>query len=345
MTRSTVNTTVSVRDVARVAGVSVGTVSNVLNTPRRVAAPTVARVLAVIDELGFVRNDAARQLRAGQSRTIGLIVLDVGNPFFTALARGADARAGDEGLTVLVANSDERADREATSLDRFEEQRVFGVLISPRHPDLERLRRLRRRGIPVVLVDRSSTDPEISSVAVDDIQGGRLAGRHLLQRGGQRITFVGGPLSIRQVSDRLTGIRNVVRRQRGAVLTVVEMSSLSVLEGQRAGAAIAAAAAAQRPDSVFCANDLMAIGVMQSLRQAGVRVPEDVAVLGYDDIDFAATTEVPLSSIRQPSWELGRTAIELLLRQASTPDAPAEHVSFQPELVTRQSTAGTVPTG
>ena len=136
---------VSVREVAAAASVSVGTVSNVLNRPEKVAPDTVARVMAAIDELGFVRNDAARQLRAGRSRSIGLVVLDVRNPFFTEVARGAEDRAAEDGMTILLGNSDENADRERSYLDLFEEQRVHGVLISPLGDDESRLQRLRRR--------------------------------------------------------------------------------------------------------------------------------------------------------------------------------------------------------
>ena len=171
---------VSVRDVAAAASVSVGTVSNVLNRPDRVSPETVARVLEAIERLGFVRNDAARQLRAGRSRTIGLVVLDVRNPFFTEVARGAEERAAAHGLTVHLANSDEKQERELTHLDLFEEQRVFGVLVTPVAEIMPRLRRLRDRGIPTVLVDRESLDPLFPSVAVDDIAGGRLAADHLL---------------------------------------------------------------------------------------------------------------------------------------------------------------------
>ncbi|SMG50100.1 transcriptional regulator, LacI family, partial [Plantibacter flavus] len=142
----------SVKDVAARAGVSVGTVSNVLNRPEKVSPVTVDRVHAAIDELGFVRNDAARQLRAGRSRSVGLVVLDVGNPFFTDVARGAEDRADAEGWSVLLGNSDESIDRERAYLDLFEEQRVAGVLITPLGDDLTRLSRLRDRGTPTVLV-------------------------------------------------------------------------------------------------------------------------------------------------------------------------------------------------
>jgi len=331
---------VSVREVAAAASVSVGTVSNVLNRPEKVAPDTVARVLAAIDELGFVRNDAARQLRAGRSRSIGLIVLDVRNPFFTEVARGAEDRAAEEQMTILLGNSDENADRERSYLDLFEEQRVHGVLISPLGDDETRLQRLRRRETPVVLVDRVSGDRSLSSVSVDDVVGGELAVRHLIETGRRRIAFVGGPASIRQVADRLEGARRAVDAADDASLEVVPTESLTVLEGRAAGEAIRERPAAERPDAVFAANDLLAMGVLQAFNMLGsVRVPEDIALIGYDDIDFAAAAVVPLSSIRQPASLIGYTAVDLLLKEAASNGASTpEQVVFQPELVVRAST-------
>src|ERR1700744_452173 len=155
---------VSVRDVALRAGVSVGTVSNVMNRPDKVSAATIESVQRAISELGFVRNDAARQLRAGRSRAVGLVILDVGNPFFADLARGAEDQAARAGFSIILGNSDEKADREATYLDLFEEQRMHGVLISPFGDITARLLRLRERGIPAVLVDRTTQDESFSSV-------------------------------------------------------------------------------------------------------------------------------------------------------------------------------------
>jgi LacI family transcriptional regulator len=332
----------SVRDVARRASVSVGTVSNVLNRPDKVAAGTVARVLQAIDELGFIRNDAARQLRAGQSKTVGLVVLDVRNPFFTDLARGAEDHAAKAGLTVILGNSDESSEREAAYLDLFEEQRVHGVLISPFGDITARLERLRQRGIPAVLVDRSSGDASFSSVSVDDLAGGRLAVEHLIAQGRKRIAFVGGPMEIRQVTDRLAGARSAASAHPDVSLEVLEIEALSVLAGRAAGVGIARRPAAERPDAVFAANDLVAMGVLQALMMQGadIDVPRDVALIGYDDIDFASAAVVPLSSIRQPSALIGQTAVEILLEQAADASTPPRQVVFEPELVVRESTRG-----
>jgi len=330
---------VSVRDVAARASVSVGTVSNVLNRPERVAGPTIALVHAAIAELGFVRNEAARQLRVGASRTIGLVVLDAGNPFFADLARATQDRAAESGYSVILGNSDERSEREAGYLDLFEQQRVRGVLISPFGDATERLRQLRDRGIPAVLVDRTSADDSFSSVSVDDVAGGRLAVDHLLELGRRRIAFVGGPSAVRQVTDRLEGARRSVVAQTDARLEVIETAALTVQEGRSVGDRILERPADDRPDAIFTANDLVAVGLLQALYMKGaVAVPDDIAIIGYDDIDFAASSIVPLSSIRQPSTLIGTTAIDILLAEADGASIDPVRVVFQPELVAREST-------
>ncbi|WP_198417167.1 LacI family DNA-binding transcriptional regulator [Cryobacterium sinapicolor] len=331
-----------VRDVAASAGVSVGTVSNVLNSPGKVSAGTVKRVQAAITKLGFVRNDAARQLRAGRSRSIGLVVLDVANPFFSDVARGAEERAAEQGLAVLLGNSDENIDRESAYLDLFEEQRVLGVLISPLGDVGGRLAGLRASGTPTVLVDRQTDDQNFSSVAVDDVAGGYLAVSHLTSTGRTRIAFVGGPHALRQVADRLAGARKAIAEHTGATLESIDTDSLSVLQGRAVGEQLRARNPADRPDAVFAANDLLAIGVLQAFSMLGdVQVPRDVALIGYDDIAFASAAVVPLSSIRQPSALMGYTAVDLLLREAADGEAfEHEQIEFQPELVVRESTGG-----
>ena len=331
----------SVRDVATRAGVSVGTVSNVLNRPDKVSPGTVDKVRAAIEELGFVRNDAARQLRAGRSLSIGLVVLDVSNPFFTDVARGAEDRAAEDGLTVLLGNSDENEDREAAYLDLFEKQRVHGVLISPVGDAGTRLDALHRNGIPAVLVDRPTTDARFSSVAVDDVAGGYLAAQHLLDTGRRRIAFVGGPKDLRQVADRLAGAQNAIAEVQGASLEFIGTDALTVLQGRRVGESVRERSADELPDALFAANDLVAMGLLQALSMLGtLAVPEDIAIVGYDDIDFATAAVVPLTSIRQPSALIGSTAVDLLLREAGSPeDFEHEHIVFQPELIVRDSTA------
>ncbi|CAN3700147.1 Ribose operon repressor [Microbacterium sp. MM2322] len=328
---------VKITDVAARAGVSVGTVSNVLNGRATVSAAAAERVRAAIDALGYVRNDAARQLRAGRSRSIALIVLDAGNPFFAAVARGAEARAADDGYVVLLGSSGADPDHERLYLDQFREQRVAGVLLTPADADGDVVERLAAAGIPVVLVDEQMHGADVCAVSVDDVEGGHLAVAHLLARGRRRIAFVAGPLTTRQVADRLAGARRAVAEVDGAGLEVIEADAMTVLAGRAAGERVRERA--DRPDAVFAANDLLAVGVLQALTMLGdIRVPDDIALVGYDDIDFAAATVVPLTSVRQPAEALGSTAVDLLLRQLDGELDPAERqVRFRPELIVRAS--------
>jgi DNA-binding LacI/PurR family transcriptional regulator len=332
--------TTSIKEVARTAGVSLGTVSNVLNRPHVVAEATRQRVLDVIKELGYVRNDSARQLRAGRSRTVAIVVLNVANPFFTDVVRGAEEAIESAGAVAVVCNSGESPTRERRHLDLLEEQRVQGVLITPIDGAQDsRLTDLVRRGIPVVLVDRGSGQADRCSVAVDDVLGGRIAGEHFRELGHERVAFAGGPMSIPQVAHRRRGFAAALR---GIDVRTLLTPTLSVAAGRQAGAEIAELAAAERPTAVFCANDLLALGVLQEMTLRGIRVPRDIAILGYDDIDFAAAAAVPLSSVRQPREQLGRAAAELLLEEANAPDRHEHrHVVFKPELVARESTART----
>ncbi|MDQ7907109.1 substrate-binding domain-containing protein, partial [Phytohabitans sp. ZYX-F-186] len=332
---------VSIRDVASHAGVSVGTVSNVLNRPDIVAPTTRTRVLAAITELGFVPNDAARQLRRGKGRTLGLVVLDVANPFFTDVAKGVEDTTGAAGMAVIFCNSDGNLTKENAYLDLLEEQRVQGVLITPIHDASTRLHQLRDRGVLVVLLDRRSRQPDICSVSVDDRLGGELAMRHLVESGHRRIAFVGGPHRLEQVHDRYHG---AIQALTDAGLTEEEhlrrydTPALTVTAGRDAAARILGQPKNTRATAIFCANDLLALGALQVLTRQQIRVPHDIALVGYDDIEFAAAAAVPLSSVRQPRQRLGQTAAELLLDEANNPQTHQHHqVIFEPELVVRES--------
>jgi LacI family transcriptional regulator len=331
---------ISIRDVAAHAGVAVGTVSNVLNRPDIVAASTRERVHAAIKALGFVRNESARQLRAGRSRMIGLIVLDVANPFFTDVARGVEDEVTKSGLAVILCNSDDQVSRENSYLDLLEEHRVQGILITPVDQDGAHLAEIQARGTPVILVDSRGRAGGQCSVAVDDVYGGDVAVSHLLEGGHERIAYLGGPLNLRQVADRRDGALRALARAGAseADLVIIETPALNVAAGRAAGAAIADADPADRPTAVFCANDLIALGLLQAMTQRAIKVPHDIAIVGYDDIDFAAAAAVPLSSVRQPRHQIGSAAAQLLLEEATAKERH-EHreVLFRPELEVRRS--------
>jgi LacI family transcriptional regulator len=325
------------KDVAALAQVSVGTVSNVLNRPEQVSPEKKSRVLAAIDQLGFVRNESARTLRSGSSRSLGMLVLDVRNPFFTDVALGAENVADEHKHSFILANSAEDSGREQAYLDLFEQQRVQGILITPFGNVLQRLEAMRSRGIPSVLVDRLAGADRFCSVSVDDVAGGKTAMAHLLAAGSLRPAFVGGPFTLQQVDDRYRGA-TAAAEEAGVRLQLIESPNLKFERGRQAGDLISDLQPAKRPDAVFAANDQLALGLLQSFIANGLRVPEDIAIVGFDDIDFASQSSIPLTSIRQPRQLIGERAADLLFDEIDNePDHVHSQLVFTPELVVRQS--------
>ncbi len=327
---------VGIEEVARHAGVSLGSVSHVLNHPDRVSEAMRERVMAAIDELGFVRNGSAARLRANQSNAIGLVVLDAGNPFFAEVGRGVETTMEEHGYIVMLCNSNGSPQREEQHLRFMEEQRVAGLLITPttaRSSDT-RLAALRKRGVAVVLVDEPVRRQNQCSVAVDDVRGGELAGAHLVDVGRRRIVYVTGPDDLRQLDDRRVGLARAVEKCSEPVnVDVLRLPAVNSREGYRCVDELLAL----HPDAVFCGNDIVALGVLRGLIERGVAVPDDVALVGFDDIEFAGMSAIPLTSVRQPAFGIGQAAAQLLIEECN--GRPHEHrqVSFEPELIVRQS--------
>lgn len=335
-----------IREVARLAGVSLGTVSNVVNRPDKVSEQTRRHVQAVIERLDFVPNRGAADLRRGRSRMLGLVVPDITNPFFAEVSRGAVDAAARYGYVAVLCNSDIDPQKEDASLELLEEQRVAGVLITPVSRISARLERLRARRSGIVLVDRAARATEFCSVSVDDVAGGEIATAHLLRPGAapdgvtREIVLVNGPTSMRQCADRRKGARRAATRAglTESSFTELTMAAMTVADGVAASERILAAT--HLPTGIFCANDLLAIGVQRRLSAAGVRVPEQIQVVGYDDIERASDIPIPLTSVAQPNYDLGHRATELLVAEIEQGEQHRhERVVFQPTLVPRQSTA------
>lgn len=286
--------------------------------------------------------EVARKLRGGVSTTVGFVVLNGQNPFFNDVVRGAEDEASRHGIAILYGNTDEDSTRERMYLDLFEEQQVRGVLISPYGDIQPRLERLRQRGIRAVLVDRFGGTGRFSSVSVDSVAGGRMAVEHLIEQGRRRIAFVGGPMDMRQVIDRLAGARVAADNALESVtIDVLATSAMTVEGGVEAGRRILARPRREWPDGLFAANDLVALGLLQALELDGrLLVPREMALIGFDDISFAAAAAVPISSIRQPSGMIGRTALRILLEESEDAELIPRQTVFQPELVVRRSSAG-----
>lgn len=331
---------VGIRDVAAMAGVAIGTVSNYLNHPDRVSADKAQRIAFAIESLGFVPSNAGRQLRLGTSSVIGYLAPDVSNPYFAEIAESVERRASERGVTVFLANSHRSREREDAYIHMFEQHRVQGLLMSSHVPVEDRLAAVRKRGTPSVLVGQRAHDPAQASVSLDDVSGGRQAMQHLIDVGCRRIAFVGGPLGIPQVADRLSGASAVVREFGAATVEVIDMQDRTVRGGHEVGRMLMARPPEMRPDGIFAVNDLLALGIMQELVLGGVRVPEQIAIAGYDDNEFAEASLIPLTSVRGRHESFGVTVIDLLFDAIEGREIAEPHRVFEPDLVVRSSTVG-----
>ena len=332
--------------MARQANVSRATVTNVLNHPDRVTRDTRRRVEAAMSDLDFVRNESARQLRAGRSRTVALLVFDVANPFFAALAQGAESVLGDSGSLMILCDTAADQGREDRYLAMLAEQRVQGVLVTPLDRGNPRLDELVARGTAVVVVALSSVDAlDRCSVSTDDRVGGFLAMSHLLEAGHTRVGYLGGFFGAGAISERFIGAEQAVSQSPVPIsLTTVAATAPTIDAGAHGSRLIAAMPAAERPTAVFCYNDLLALGLLNGLLQRGFRVPQDIAIIGYDDIDYCPTASVPLTSIHQPAADIGRAAAALLLEESRDGDRHRHRqVLFPPVLVVRASSGARDP--
>jgi LacI family transcriptional regulator len=329
----------TIRDVARVAGVSDGTVSNTVNRPHLVTPETRKRVQQAMQEVGYIPNAAARALRVGRSRSIGLVVLSVGNPFFAEVATGAEQAAAEAGADVALFDTGLREhDREQRLLRRLTERRLDGLIITPHDVNDPLLAELEEAGTPVIVLAREVPDRSRSAVRSDDDLGGVLATRHLLEQGHRRLAYVGWRHDERSLGAARTA------QAAGVRLTFMETASDGIADGLAVGEHLANTAPDERPTAVFCANDLIAVGLVQQVTRRGLQIPEDLAVVGFDDTDLAsAACAVELTSVHQPAADLGRAAVRLLLEQMNEPPAQHHDVVFTPELVVRESTTARLP--
>ena len=321
---------VRIREVADRAGVSTGTVSNVLNHPEAVSESTREHILHVMDELNFVRDASARQLRVGESQTVGVIVRDFANPFYMELVRGIEDRLVQDNCIMMVCSSDDDPERETRSIRLFAEQGVRGTLITPFKDTSDQIERLEALNIPMVLLD--SLSDKAPSVSVDHVSGAEQAVRHLLEQGHRRIGFINGPERLRPCRERAAGAAKAIA-QFGLSHDILVSTTVNVMNADSGCEAMNALLDQTPLTGVFCVNDFVAMGALRAVRSRGLSVPSDVAIVGYDDIVFAREMMVPLTSVRQPMHELGWTAVEMLLH----PEKASGHVTFQPQLVVRES--------
>ncbi|MBF6332570.1 LacI family DNA-binding transcriptional regulator [Nocardia transvalensis] len=327
---------VTIRDVAALAGVSPATVSRVLNGDPRVAPELREQVRAAVAKLGYRPNSQARSLRTRATKVLGLIIADIQNPFFTALARGVEDAASEHDYSVVLANSDESLDKELRYLEVAAAERMAGVILSPSSTNASRIDTLTDRGIPVVAIDRRLRWAEVDSVTVNNQKAAKEAVDHLIAAGARRIAMITGPVDASTATSRLAGYRAALREAGLDPDPALEVRGDYRIEGGRA-AARALLALPERPDGLFVGNNLMMVGTLDALGQAGVSFPNDLLLAGFDEMSWAGFAP-PITLVEQPSYDIGRRATELLLRRISGEEFPPQRVVLSAHLRIRAST-------
>lgn len=328
------------QDVADAAGVSLGTVSNVLNHPAKVSPATAERVREAIARLGFVRNDAARSLASGSNNSVGLILADIENSLFIDMAHGAQEAARGVGLHLLLANASCDMGQQEQYLDLFDESRVTGMLLAPMEDSSAGIARVRSHGRPIVLLNYAPRPGTCCSVLVNNEHVGYLAARHLIDTGRTRLAYVAAHDDYQPVRDRRRGVRAAVAEAGpGVTLEEIDSAGLTTPDGHAIGRDLARREAGDRPDGLVVVTDELANGIIRELHGvAGVRVPDEVAVVGCENNRQAGSSPVPLTAVDMPGRMMGQEAMRLLLDEVASAERH-RHVTvvLEPELVIRAS--------
>ena len=311
----------TISDVAARAGVSTATVSRALNGKSTVDRDLVARVRKAAEELGYQPNGPARNLRRQEAAVVALIISDVENPFFTAIARGVEDVAHEVGYSVVLCNSDENAEKENRYIDIAIQERVAGVILSPSGTTTSAAK-LAGRGTAYVAVDRPLPEQDSDVVLVDTRLAARQATAHLIAQGYERVGCITGPAGVRTADDRLAGYRDALKAaKRRSSPKLVRRTEYKAAGAHRA--ALDLMAQPEPPDALLVANSAMAVGVLQALQERGIRPGRDVGLVAFDDAPWAELVDPPLSVVAQPAYEIGTVAARLLLaRIADSSRAP-----------------------
>ncbi|OIU68621.1 LacI family DNA-binding transcriptional regulator [Rossellomorea aquimaris] len=320
----------TIKDVAREAGVSVATVSRVLNDTGYVGTDTRKKVMKAIARLNYSPNEVARSLYKRESRLIGLLLPDITNPFFPQLARGVEDELSRSGFRLLLGNSDENTEKELDYIQTFVQNNVVGIISATNHVDYQIYNELK---LPLVLLDRTSE--EFPAVYADGREGGRMAARTLIDKGAERITLVKGPAHVKPAQDRYKGALEELSRT-DVDFSVLSTTSYSFEEAK--GWAEELFEKFPDTDGVIASNDIVGIAILHEALKLGKRIPEGLQIIGYDDIPQSSLSYPTLSTIRQPAYEMGREAAQLLINIIRKEKGIEQTIQMPVELIERNTT-------
>ena len=327
---------VTVKHVANLAGVSTATVSRVLNNYPHVTDETRSKVLWAMKELGYQPSRVARRLRMEGGQIIGLIISDIANPFFTSVVRGIEDVAYANQCSLVLCNSDEDPARESLYVGVLQAERVAGIIISPADENSTSCEPLLRNGVPIVAMDRRLCQFDVDTVLVDNIKGAYQATSHLIRLGHRRIGLIAIPPQITTGRERREGYEKALS-EHGVELdqSVTKIGDCKQNSGYQKTCELLEMD--DPPTAIFTANNLMTLGALNAIHEKGLNIPQDVAIVGFDDMPWAPSLDPPLTAVAQPTYELGCTAANLLLQRIADKDREIVEIELEPTLIIRDS--------
>lgn len=330
----------TMKDIAKIAGVSLGTVSHVLNGTAGVREPVRRRVLEAVRSTSYQPSQLARGLRRVQTNVIGMIIPDITNPFFPAVVRGAEDQAFSNGYRLILCNTDNDHSKELAHLNELRTYLPAGLIVIPSNfSDLTvQAESYRAVGTGVVCIDRLPKDWDGDTVTADNHKGAYKATRHLIEMGHKHLAAITGPLHLTNAQERLNGFRQAIREAKLQLAPEYVQEATFDKQGGASKAALLLRLI-PRPTAIFAGNDMIALGVLAGIRDAGLRCPEDVSVIGFDDLELAELTNPALSSVSQSGYQLGSTAASIVLERIKGYTGPAKHIVHETSLKLRDSVA------
>jgi DNA-binding LacI/PurR family transcriptional regulator len=329
----------SIKEVAHEAHVSTATVSHVINNTRFVSEEVRERVVRAIEKCRYYPNANARSLASGRSRLLGLVISDISNPFFPELVKSIESAAFEQGYDIQLSNTNYDTERTSRYVRRFIERKVAGVAIMTSEMDMKLVEELSQREVPVVFLDVGQPAMHMSNLRVDYDDGVEQAVLHLASLGHRRIAYIGGTEKMRSAKRRLQAYRRIMSELFPNEREMIFYGDFKVEGGRRAASEILALATSKRPTAVMTVNDLTAIGAMREFQSAGLNIPADLSIVGFDDILFSALTRPSLTTVHLPLDELGRQAVDVLISSFEDIRKEGVEIRIPTKLVVRDSTA------
>ncbi|MFZ3071178.1 MAG: LacI family DNA-binding transcriptional regulator [Anaerolineaceae bacterium] len=328
---------ITVNEVAKKAGVSTATVSRVINNNKGVSGTLQARVRMAIDELGYRPNRSAHHLRSGKVKRIGVLFADIRNPFFTSVLAGIENILYQAEYVLLLGNSNEDRKIEQMHLQAFIDEGVAGIILASVSNNIKQYQQVLNAGIPILAIDRCSENLKVDTISINNVQAAKEATEHLINLGHRKVAFIGGPKHISTSRLRQLGYQQAIDehsdmkaeiatgdfRQEGGYRAMLELLSKP-----------------DRSSAVLVANNLMTLGALQAIIEKKIHVPEEIALVGFDDMPWSTSLEPSLTVVSQPTYEMGKIAARLLLDRIQNPDHPIQNITLETKLIVRESCGG-----